>query len=916
MSQKRITLNVNGRAYEVEIGLKTMLLDVLRDQLHLTGTKNGCGHNACGACKVIVDGEAVNSCVYPAKRAVGKKIETIEGLARDDRLHPLQEAFVHRGAVQCGFCTPGFIMAAKALLDRNPRPTREEIVEALAGNLCRCTGYTKIIEAVEEAGGLPVEAKPPLVEKRPLHTVGLSLPRPDAVEKVTGRAVYGADLYFDDMLYAKVLRSRYPHARLVKIDTSKAKALPGVAAVLTAEDVPGQKNHGLARPDWPVLAYDKVRYLGDAIAIVAAEKEEIAEKALELIEVEYEPLPIVSSPEEALEPGAPPIHEGGNILEHIKVRKGDVEEGFSQAEVVVESEFWTPSGDHCFLEPEAGVATIDGDEITVYVGSQIPFADRCQIAASLAIPEEKVRVIQTRVGGAFGGKEDISVQIHAALLAQATGRPVKLVWSRQESMITHPKRHQTSIWMKTGATREGKLLAVEARILGDSGAYASLGPYVMTRAATHLTGPYEVPHVKIDCYAMYTNNPPAGAYRGFGAPQAHFAAESQMDILARKLGLDPLELRRQNALRVGSVTATGQVLRESVGLVKTIDRVAQATEGWAAWVEAAPEGKRRGWGVACAYKNVGLGGSAPDSAGATVEVLEDGRVEVRAGAAEVGQGIVAVLAQVVAEELGLLHEKVKVLVADTALTPNGGATTASRQSFITGNAARLAAQEVKKTLAGVVGEALGVPADSLIFMGERIEAKDGRSLTLWEAARLAKEKGRSLSASSIYTAPPTVNLGEKGNAHFAYGYATQAAQVEVDITTGEVKVVRVVAAHDVGRAINPLAIEGQLEGGVLMGLGFALMEDFSLKEGVPQKTTLTKYRIPTAKEVPEIIPIIVEEETSEGPYGAKGVGEITSIPTCPAIINAIYDATGVRVKRLPATPERILAALEERSSGS
>jgi len=916
MRQEAIWLDINYRPYEVVVSKKTMLLHVLRDQLHLTGTKNGCGHNACGACKVVVDGEAVNSCVYPAKKAVGKRIETIEGLARDDRLHPLQEAFVRRGAVQCGFCTPGFIMAAKALLDRTPRPTREEIVEALAGNLCRCTGYIKIIEALEEVAGLPMEAKSLLVEKEPLHTVGLPLPRPDAVEKVTGKAIYAADLYFDNMLYAKVLRSKYPHARLVKIEASKAKALPGVVAVLTAEDIPGQKNHGLARPDWPVLAYDKVRYLGDAIAIVAAEREEIAEEALKLIEVEYEPLPIVSSSGEALEPGAPPIHEGGNILEHIKVRKGDVEQGFSQAEVVVESEFWTPTGDHCFLEPEAGVAIIDGEIVTVYVGSQIPFADQRQIAASLAIPEEKVRVIQTRVGGAFGGKEDISVQIHVALLAQATGRPVKMVWSRQESMLTHPKRHQTTIWMKSGATREGKLLAVEARIVGDTGAYASLGPYVMTRSATHATGPYEVPHVKIDCYAMYTNNPPAGAYRGFGAPQAHFAAESQMDILAHKLGLDPLELRRRNALRVGSVTATGQVLRESVGLVRTIDRVAEATKGWPAWAKAAPEGKSRGWGIACAYKNVGLGGRLPDSAGARVELFADGRVEVRAGAAEVGQGVVAILAQVVAEEMGLPNEKVKVLVADTALTPNGGATTASRQSFITGNAARLAAQEVKRTLADVIGEALGVPADSLIFQGGRIQAKDGRSLTLVEAARLAKEKGKSLSASSIYTAPRTVNLGEDGDAHFTYGYATQAAQAEVDITTGEVKVVRVVAAHDVGRAINPLAIEGQLEGGVLMGLGFALMEGLSVKEGVPQKTTLTKYRIPTVKEVPEIIPIIVEEEISEGPYGAKGVGEITSIPTCPAIINAIHDAIGVRFTCLPVTPERVLAALEEHSSGS
>ncbi len=909
MGKRKVTLQINGEGYQVEIGPKTTLLDVLREHLHLTGTKKGCGHNACGACKVIVDGKAVNSCVYPAKKAVGKKIETIEGLAKEG-LHPLQEAFMRRGALQCGFCTPGMIMAAKALLDNHPHPSREEIVEALAGNLCRCTGYVKIIEAVEEVAGR-ASYRPPLVEREPLKVVGHPLPRPDAEEKVTGRAIFAADLYFPDMLYAKALRSPYPHARLLRVDTSRAKALPGAATALTADDIPGAKVHGVSRPDWPVLCFDKVRYVGDAVAIVAAENEEIAEEAVKLIAVEYESLPIVSSPEEALKPDGPLIHEGGNLLKHIQVRKGNVEESFAASHIIVENEYSTPSGDHCFLEPEAGVATIDEEgKVTVYVGSQIPFADRRQIAASLAIPEEKVRVIQTRVGGAFGGKEDISVQIHLALLAQATGRPVKMVWSREESMMAHPKRHQTTIWMKTGASAEGRLLAVEARILGDSGAYASLGEHVMTRTATHATGPYEVPHVKIDCYATYTNNPPAGAYRGFGVPQSNFAAESQMDILARRLGLSPLELRRRNALRKGSVTATGQVLRESVGLLRTIDRVAEATKDWPLWAKEGSENVRRGWGVACAYKNVGLGGGVADSAGATVEVLPSGRVQVRAGAAEVGQGLVNVLAHVVAEELGVAYEQVEVLVADTDLTLDGGPTTASRQSFVTGNAARLAARKVRSTMAQVAAQPLGGEPERLIFSGGRVEGKKG-SMAFDEVVALALAQGKSLSASHIYTPPPTVPLGEEGDAHFAYGFATQAAQLEIDITTRKVKVVKVVAAHDVGRAINPLAIEGQLEGGVLMGLGFALMEGFEVKEGRPQKTTLTKYKIPTVRELPEIIPMIVEDEASEGPYGAKGVGEITSIPTAAAIINAIYDAIGVRFTRLPVTPERILAALKE-----
>jgi len=918
---KTIELYVNGEARRVQIGPKTSLLQVLRDQLHLTGTKNGCGQGHCGACTVIVDGKAVRSCTYLAHRAEGKHVRTIEGLAPNGQLHPVQRAFIEHGAIQCGFCTPGMIMAAVALLESNPHPTHDDIVHALRHNLCRCTGYERIIRAIEAAAA---ELAPEIpASKSPLRAIGRALPRPDAVAKATGKAQYAADLYFPDMLYAKVLRSRYPHAKVLHIDTEAAQAHPGVIKVITAADIPGAKNHGIVRQDWPVLAYDKVRYIGDALAIVVAESEESAAEALQLIQVDYEPLPVVDSPEAALAPGAPLIHENGNILKHITVERGDVEAAFATADVIVEREYRTPTVDHAFLEPEAGVARIDDDgRLTVYVGSQIPFSDQQQVAQSLGLPLDKVRIIQTQVGGAFGGKEDVSVQIHVALAAWLTKRPVKLVYTREESMIAHPKRHATHIRLKTGATRDGRLIAVRADILGDTGAYASLGEHVMTRTATHAAGPYDVPNVSIDCKAVYTNNIPAGAFRGFGVPQSNFAMETQMDILARMLGLSPLEIRRRNALRVGSTTSTGQVLRESVGLLETIDRVEREVRRLdpnACILHPLQESKPvrenathfRAWGVACAYKNVGLGGGAPDTAGARVEVDLNGHVLVRAGAAEVGQGLVGVLAQIVAEELGVDYTQVDVLLGDTALTPDGGPTTASRQTYITGNATRLAAMQVREAIARAVAEELDVAPEALVFEEGSVRS-DKRSLSLAEAAAIAHREGRKLQAQVIYKPPKTVPLGEKGDMHFAFGYTTQAAEVEVDISTGEVKVLRVVAAHDVGRAINPLALAGQIEGGIVMGLSLALLEEFPQVKSIPQATNLARYKIATATHKPQIVEIVVEDPTADGPYGAKGTGEITSIPTPPAITNAIYNACGARIYSLPATREKVLAALTAR----
>ncbi|MFC1466560.1 MAG: molybdopterin-dependent oxidoreductase [Candidatus Brachytrichaceae bacterium NZ_4S206] len=912
----RLAFTVNGRPVTVDVRPSAFLAEVLREQLGLTGVKIGCNEAECGICTVLVDGLPVNSCIYPALKARDAHVETIEGLACDGQLHPLQQAFIEQGAVQCGFCTPGLIMTAKALLDANPNPSDDDIKHALKDTYCRCTGYVSVIAAIRQAAGHNGHLALP--ETRPaLNVVGKPLPRPDAIAKVTGAAKYTDDYTFPNMLHACTLRAGIPHARIVRIDTSKAKALPGVAAVLTHEDVPGAKNHGLVYPDWPVLCYDKVRYVGDAVAIVAAETREIAEQALHLIEVEYEPLPVVDDPVAALAPDAPKVHEQGNLLKHIHVEKGDIEQGFAEADVIVEGEYETATTEHAFLEPECAIGRLTDDgRIEVYVGSQIPYADRKQIAAALGVPESQVRVIGTLIGGGFGGKEDIAGQIHVALLARATGRPVKMLYRRSESLIFHPKRHAVKFKVKVGAKRDGTFTAMRIELWGDTGAYASLGDKVMTRAATHASGPYEVPHVKIDCYAAYTNNVPAGAFRGFGVTQSCFAIESAIDELAHKLNLDPIEIRRKNALRVGSITNTGALIRESCGLLECIEKVEGALKqnfGHAeqSWVFRRPDKPDcvYAWGFAAAYKNTGLGGGANDCSTVEVEAFGDGSVEVRTSAAEIGQGLVGVLASIAAEELGLPYAQVHVLLSDTDLTPDGGPTTASRQTYVTGNAARLASIKLRQQLAAVAAELLDAPAESLVFRDGQVRAGD-HAISFAEVVQQAHAEGQSTRLSHLYEAPKTQPLGTGGDMHVAFSYAAQAALVEVNERTGEVACLKVISATDVGRAINPLALQGQIDGGIVMCIGNALTEEFIQEKGVPYTDRLARYKMPSIRHTPEIVSFIVEDPAADGPYGAKGVGEISSIPTTPAITNAIYAATGVRVQRLPVDQDWLLRTMK------
>ncbi len=930
MNSKKIELTVNGVAVSVDERPGEMLSDLLRERLRLTGTKIGCNESECGSCTVLVDGDPILSCSYPAAKARGKQVLTIEGLAgqgpQSNHLHPLQEAFIQYGAVQCGFCIPGQLMTSFALLQRNPDPNDDDIKEALKDTLCRCAGYPSIIQSIKAAArsmrtGEPVQPPTDIPPSQTRHrSVGRIQPRPDAIPKVTGKAIYTDDICFEGMLHARVKRAMVPSAILRKIDTQRAKELPGVAAVLTAEDIPGAHTHGLVVRDWPTLVGvgERIRTVGDAVAIVAAETREIATQALELIETVYEPLPVVSDPVQARQPDAPCIHPSGNLLKHIKVRKGDLDKGFAEADLIFEHTFYTPIHDHAFLEPECSIARLTPEgRMEVYVGSQIPYDDRNEVARALGIPEQQVHIIGQLIGGGFGGKEDIAGQIHAALLAWVTKRPVKLLYDRQESLIAHPKRHATQIRVKIGAKRDGRLTAFETELYGDTGAYASLGDKVMTRATTHSSGPYEAPNVKADCYAMYTNNPPAGAFRGFGVVQSAFAVESAMDMLAEQLGMDPIALRRLNALREGSVTNTGQLLEHSVGLLECMEKVEAELSRLAGphpfrsrMVPGQPH-LRTAWGIAAAYKNTGLGGGAPDKAGADVELLPDGIFEVRTSSAELGQGLPTVLQLIAAEELGVPPRMVHVLLSDTDLTPDGGPTTASRQTYVTGNAVRQTAAALKEMLTSELAERFDVSPDYVRFE-EGLAQIDSQTLTMSKVAELLKAGGRQPLASTVYWAPETKPLGEGGDMHFAFSFAIQAVEVEVNTLTGEVRVLRLISANDVGAAINPLGLRGQVEGGAMMGVGHALTERFIVEEGRVISDRLARYRMAPITMTPQIIPIVVESPVPTGPYGAKGVGEIVTIPTAPAVTNAIYNAVGVRLDRIPVDQELVLKQIKER----
>ncbi|AJA46388.1 nicotinate dehydrogenase large molybdopterin subunit [Clostridium pasteurianum DSM 525 = ATCC 6013] len=748
------------------------------------------------------------------------------------------------------------------------------------------------------------------------NVIGKSVQKKDGIPKVTGKALFARDIKFESMLYAKVLRSKVAHALLKRVDTSKAEKLPGVAAVLTSKDIPGSNRIGIIMKDEPVLVDDKIRRYGDALAVVAAETEEIAEEALNLIEVEYDELPLVTNVYEALKEDSPKVHGDTNLLTTRTLIKGDVDEAFKKCDVIVEKIYKTNYYAHMFIEPEAGVSKYENGLLTIWASTQNPHFDRGEVARVLGLPQSKVRVVQAETGGGFGGKLDISTQCFLGLLTYHTKKPVKLAYTREESMEVSSKRHPHIMKYKTGADKNGKLIAMEAEFIEDSGAYASYAPAVITRAVVHSTGPYEIPNVRVRASMVYTNNPMAGAFRGFGVPQVSIAHEQQMDMLAEKLNMIPYDIRIINALRVGSYTCTMQKLEDSIGVVETLEKAREKAEEVIlnSTCELSSR-KRRGVGIGCMWYGIGNTG-LPNPASAFLEMHKDGSVTVMAGCADIGQGSNTVMCQIVAETLGVNYEEVNIISADTGSTPDGGATSASRQTYISGNACKKAAEMAKESLMQVAEELLNSPKEDIILKNKRayVKGHEDNNVSLQEILSRCAAKGIMIVGSGYFN-PNTTGLDPhtmQGVPFATYAFATHFIEVEVDIYTGEVKVLKVIAAHDVGKAINRKMVEGQIEGGCLMGMGLGILENLQVENAKMKTLNFSNYLIYTAKDIPEIYPIIVESEESTGPFGAKGVGEPALIPVAPAILNAVHNAIGVRFTEIPLTLEKVVEGLNNK----
>ncbi|MEH2949299.1 selenium-dependent xanthine dehydrogenase [Sporofaciens sp. JLR.KK001] len=848
------TFTVNGQV--VTTRKKQTLLRFLRDELHLTSVKDGCSQGACGACTVIIDGKTCKACVPTTDRLEGKNILTVEGLSKWES-EVFTYAYGEAGAVQCGFCIPGMVMCTKALLDVNPDPAEAEIKYAIRNNYCRCTGYVKIIAAVKLAAKILREGVIP-AKSADDWKIGSRVHRLDVEEKVLGFGKYPDDFYMDGMCYGSALRSKYPRARVMSIDASAAKALPGVVAVLTAEDIPGENKIGHLKHDQYTLipVGGLTHYLGDAVALVAAEDMETVERAKKLIKVEYEVLPAVHSIEEARAMDAPLVfdEEESNVQAYKHVSRGNAKEAIKNAKHVITQHFETPWTEHAFLEPECAVAYIDEDgDLRIISTDQDAYCTFHE--CSLMLGTDKVKAENALVGGGFGGKEDMTVQHHAALLAYRTGRPVKVRLTRAESLLIHPKRHHFVMDFTMGCDENGRILGVKAKVASDTGAFASLGGPVLERACTHAAGPYAYENFEIEGTAYYTNNPPAGAFRGFGVTQTCFATETLLNMMADEIGITPWEIRYRNAIRPGGVLPNGQIVDESTGLAETLEAVKEEYD--AAMAAGKPVG------LACAMKNAGVGVGIPDWGRAKLIVEEDQKLHIYAGASCIGQGLGTVLVQMVVSNTDLRRDDIVYERSNTWIAPDSGTTSGSRQTMITGEAVRRACEKLMeakkdgKTLADLAGQE---------FYGEYLAKTDPLGADV----------------------PNPVS-------HVAYGYATQVCILD----SKSRKIDTMIAAHDVGKAVNPLSCEGQIEGGVVMSLGFALTERYPIDENCKPIDKFGALGLFRAHEIPKIKAIVIDKPGLNVACGAIGIGEITSIPTAPAVTDAYYRLDGERRFTLP-----------------
>ncbi|MDH7488928.1 MAG: molybdopterin-dependent oxidoreductase [Anaerolineae bacterium] len=908
-----ISFTLNGRAVTVRTDPVRTLLEVLRNDLGLTGTKQGCDlEGECGACTVLLDGVPVRSCLTPVGKVEGREVLTVEGLGDPDRLHPLQKAFAETGAVQCGYCTPGMLMSSAALLARNPSPSRQAIIEALEGNLCRCTGYARIIAAVELAAARMRGESSPDGGAAQARPIGGDLLRVDIAERVTGRTQYVEDMPMPDALHMRVVRSPHLHARVVAIDTQKALEVPGVLRVLTAADIPGENSiEGYSKDETVLVPVGgTVKMVGDAVALVIATTPEAAQAGVAAVEVAYEPLPALLDPEEALAPNAVPIHADGNVLSTFAVTHGDANAALAASDAVVDVTYRTSYLEHATIEREAALGYIDEEgRITVVSGTHEPHWHRDFVAPVLGLEPSQVRVIMPPTGGSFGKRQDPWLVAATALAVYHMRRSVRIAYTRRESFDASPKRHPYVCRYTVGATRDGTLTGLRLRVTANTGAYDSGGYYIPNYAIVAGGGAYRWQGVDAFAQSVYTNGPKAGQMRGYGTPQSNFALECTLDEMIQRLGDDPVEFRLRNAIAQHETTWLGYPVAESLGYRQVLEAIRPRYQALETAARAFNESERnspwrKGVGLAGMWYRFGKYGIPRVAAEA--ELGLDGRFVVYCSAPDYGQGTATVMVQLAAETLGVSRAAIRLVNADTATTLDSSVPGASRATYWVGGAVCRAVTALREVVAAVASEMLDCPPSAIVLADDRVMAGGDarRSVRLSEVAAEMERLGHSRKVTGVLDLRAQFPNYEREvyTPHFVTG--AQVAEVLVNTTTGQARVTRVVAAHDVGHAINPRDAQGQIEGAIVMGLGAALMEEF-----VPGVTTgFSDYYIPTAKTMPDIEVILVEVPSYQGPFGAKGLGEAPILPTAPAIINAISRAVGARIREIPATPERILAA--------